>query len=126
MGAYCALLLKCAPSIFRSQTTLTVNFSGHRTWCEALLAELFVSVRSNSRRKRAFQSLSYDLFSEKIPYIQLNAKLKDMASYIVLGSGMPYLFKTYSDSNNYLSEADFIEILKILIGNIVVINAPAW
>jgi hypothetical protein len=39
---------------------------------------------------------------------------------------MPYLFKTYSDSNNYLSETDFIEILKILIGNIVVINAPAW
>jgi hypothetical protein len=43
-----------------------------------------VSARSNSRRKRAFQSLSHDLFSEKIPYIQLNAKLKDMASYFSL------------------------------------------
>jgi hypothetical protein len=30
---------KCTPSIFRSQTTLTVNFSGYRTWCEALLAD---------------------------------------------------------------------------------------
>ena len=41
--------------------------------------------------------------------------------YIVLGRDMPYLFKMYSDSNKYLSETDFIEILKILIGNIVVV-----
>jgi hypothetical protein len=43
-----------------------------------------VSVRSNSRRKRAFKSLSHDLFSEKTPYIQLNVKSKDMASYFSL------------------------------------------
>jgi len=42
-------------------------------------------------------------------------------TYIILGRDMPYLFKMYSDSNKYLYEADFIEILKILIGNIVVI-----
>jgi hypothetical protein len=70
--------------MFRSQTTLTVNFSRYRTWWEALLVELLVSVRSNLGRKRAFKSLSHDLFSENIPYIQLNAKLKDMASYFSL------------------------------------------
>ena len=42
-------------------------------------------------------------------------------NYIVLGGDMPYLFKMYSDSNKYLSETDFIAILKILIGNIVVV-----
>ena len=35
---------------------------------------------------------------------------------------MPYLFKMYSDSKHkYLSETDFIEMLKILIGKIVVV-----
>jgi len=42
---------------------------------------------------------------------------------IALGRDMPYLFKMYSDSNKYLSETDIIEIIKILIGNIVVIDA---
>lgn len=40
---------------------------------------------------------------------------------IDLGRYMSYLFKMYSDSNKYLSETDFIEVLKIVIGNIVVI-----
>jgi hypothetical protein len=44
---------KFTPSMFRSQTTLTVNFSRYRTWWEALLVELLVSVRSNLGRKRA-------------------------------------------------------------------------
>ena len=34
---------------------------------------------------------------------------------------MPYLFNMYSDSNKYLSETDFIEMLNISIGNIVVV-----
>ena len=41
-------------------------------------------------------------------------------TYIVLGKDMPYLIKMYCDSKKYLSETDFIEILKILIGNIIV------
>jgi hypothetical protein len=44
--------------------------------------------------------------------------------YTVLGRDMPYIFKMYSDANKCLSETDSIEMLKILIGNkVVVINA---
>ena len=44
-----------------------------------------------------------------------------MVTYIVLGRGKLYLFKMYSDSNNYISETDVNDILQILIGNIVVV-----
>jgi hypothetical protein len=50
---------------------------------EAELAALLVSVKSNSRRKMGLQqSLNNELFIEQIPYIQLDATLKDRASYI--------------------------------------------
>jgi hypothetical protein len=68
-----------------SQTTLTVHLSGHSSRCEAEAAVLSISVTSDSSRKMAFnKSLSHALFSEQKPYIQLNAKLKDRASYISL------------------------------------------
>ena len=51
--------------------------------CQAELAALLVSVKSNSRRKMGLQqSLNNELFIEQIPYIQLDATLKDRASYI--------------------------------------------
>ena len=51
--------------------------------CQSEIAALLVSVRSNSRRKMGLTySLNNELFSEKIPYIQLNAKIKDMASSV--------------------------------------------
>jgi hypothetical protein len=51
--------------------------------CQAELAALLVSVRSNSRRKMGLTlSLNNELFSEKIPYIQLNANIKDRASCV--------------------------------------------
>ena len=51
--------------------------------CQAVLGELLVSVRSISRRKMGLTySLNNELFSEKIPYIQLNANIKDMASSV--------------------------------------------
>jgi hypothetical protein len=50
--------------------------------CQAELAALLVSVRSNSRRKMGLQqSLNNELFIEQIPYIQLDATLKDRASW---------------------------------------------
>ena len=67
----------------RFQTTLTVHLSGHSSRCEAEAAVLSISVTWDSSRKMAFnKSLSHVLFSEQKPYIQLNAKLKDRASYI--------------------------------------------
>ena len=66
-----------------SQTTLTVHLSGHSSRCEAEAAVLSISVTSDSSRKMAFnKSLSHALFSEQKLHIQLNAKLKDRASYI--------------------------------------------
>ena len=66
-----------------SQTTINVNLSGQSSMCQAELAALLVSVRSNSRRKMGLTySLNNELFSEKIPYIQLNAKIKDRASCV--------------------------------------------
>ena len=63
--------------------TLLVNFSGHSSRCQEELAALLVSVKSNSRRKMGLQqSLNNELFIEQIPYIQLDATLKDRASYI--------------------------------------------
>jgi hypothetical protein len=51
--------------------------------CQAELAALLVSVRSNSRRKMGLTySLNNELLGEKIPYIQLNAKIKDRASCV--------------------------------------------
>jgi hypothetical protein len=48
-----------------------------------VLCALLVSVRSNSRRKMGLTlSLNNELFSEKIPYIQLNANIKDRASCV--------------------------------------------
>ena len=66
-----------------SQTTININLSWHSSRCQEELAALLVSVRSNSRRKMGLTlSLNNELFSEKIPYIQLNAKIKDRASCI--------------------------------------------
>ena len=69
--------------LFTHKKSFLVNLSGHCSKCEADLAALFVSVRTNTMIKMGLtQSLNNELFSEQIPYIQLNATLKDRASYI--------------------------------------------
>jgi hypothetical protein len=76
--------------------------------CQAELAALLVSVRSNSRRTMGLQqSLNNELFIEQIPYIPriryVEGFIKEKGyygyKYIVLGRDIPYFSSMYSDSN---------------------------
>ena len=68
---------------FRSQTTLSVYFSGCSSRYEAELVVFVVSFCTSSAKNiELIYSLSNELFSEKKPYIQLQTKFKDYASYI--------------------------------------------
>ena len=80
---------------FRSQSTLTVYFSGFSSRNESEVAVFVVSVSSSSWINMGLKySLSHELFIEKKPYIQLKTKFSNRAIYI-----SSWLKATYAKSN---------------------------